>query len=232
MVEHPLTDFLDKANQKILKDQISRRRNGERKSYELVWSAKDGRKISTLISPEPIFDAEGHFGGSFAVVTDISELKRVEQSLREREKELKIKSFNLKEVNSALRVLLKKRGQDKVEGEEKVLFNVAELVIPYLEKLKSGSDERQKAYIGILESNLKDIVSPLSRSLSSRYLKLTPAEIRVANLIKQGKTTKKIADVFDVSHRTIEDHRKNIRKKLELKNKKTNLRTYLQTFQR
>jgi DNA-binding CsgD family transcriptional regulator len=155
----------------------------------------------------------------------------MEQTLRKRKEELKIKTRDLKEVNAALRVLLKKRDEDKAQVETKVLFNMEELVKPYLEKLKkSGSDKKRKAYIDILESNLNDIISRFSYSLTSRYLSLSPAEIRVANLIKRGKITKAIAGLLDVSERTIEDHRKNIRRKLGIKNKKENLRTHLQSI--
>jgi DNA-binding CsgD family transcriptional regulator len=63
--------------------------------------------------------------------------------------------------------------------------------------------------------------------MSFEMLKLTPAEIQVANLIKQGKSSKVIADVLNLSPRTIDFHRDNIRKKFNLNNKKINLRTYL-----
>jgi len=127
-----------------------------------------------------------------------------------------------------LRVLLKRREQDKTELEEKVLFNTKELVMPYVEKLKrSGLDERQKAFVSILESNLNDIVSPFSSRLSSQYLNFTPAEMQVANLVRYGKTTKEIAEFLNVSTQTIESHRKNIRRKMGLKSKRANLRTHL-----
>jgi DNA-binding CsgD family transcriptional regulator len=87
--------------------------------------------------------------------------------------------------------------------------------------------EKEKAFVNIVESNLKDIMSPFARSLSSKYLGLTPSEIQVANLIKQGKTTKDIAELMNLSPRTIEFHRDNIRNKLDIKNKKVNLRTHL-----
>jgi DNA-binding CsgD family transcriptional regulator len=162
----------------------------------------------------------------------IIELKQAEQWLKEREKELEIKSSNLEEANIALKVLLKRRDEDKTELEEKILFNVKELVAPYLEKLKkSGLDESQKAYLSVLGSNLENIVSPFGRSLSFGYLNLTPTEIQVANLVKQGKTTKEIAGLLNASRKTIETHRENIRDKLGIKNKKANLRTHLLSLQ-
>jgi len=158
----------------------------------------------------------------------IQERKKAERELRKREKELRIKTRNLEEANAALRVLLKKRDEDRLELEEKVLSNVKELVLPYLGKLKrTGLDQRQKTFASILESNIDDIISPFLRRMSSRYLGLTPAQIQVANLVRQGKRTKDIAELLDLSPKTIEDHRKNLRKKLGLKNKKANLRTHL-----
>jgi len=67
--------------------------------------------------------------------------------------------------------------------------------------------------------------------MSSRYLGLTPAQIQVANLVRQGKRTKDIAELLDLSPKTIEDHRKNLREKLGLRNKKANLRTHLLSIQ-
>jgi DNA-binding CsgD family transcriptional regulator len=158
-------------------------------------------------------------------------LKQETEKRKRVEKKLEITKRDFDEVNAALKVLLKRRDEDKAELEDKVMFNIRQLVMPHLEKLKSGLDKRQLAFAMILESNLNDIVSPFSRSLSARYLSLTPAEIQVANLIKQGKSTKEIADLWNVSGKTIEDYRKNIRKKLGIKNKKVNLRTQLLSLQ-
>lgn len=78
------------------------------------------------------------------------------------------------------------------------------------------------------EENGPDMVlSQFSQKLTSRYLDLTPAEIQVATLIMYGKSTKNIAEFLSLSRGTIESHRKSIRKKIGLKNKKTNLRTHL-----
>jgi DNA-binding CsgD family transcriptional regulator/putative methionine-R-sulfoxide reductase with GAF domain len=155
-------------------------------------------------------------------------LKKTQQKLRKRRIELEIKSHELEEVNTALRVLLKRRDEDKLEFEEKVLFNIKEFVQPYLEKFtKSGLNEKQQSYLNILESHIHDIISPFQRKLTSKYLNLTASEMQVANLVMDGKRTKEIALLLNLSEKTIEVHRKNIREKLGIKNKKTNLRTHL-----
>ena len=168
----------------------------------------------------------------YSIIHDITKRKQVEKGLRKREAELEIRASELEELNSALRVLLKRREEDQKELEEKVLSNVKELVLPYVERLKkSALGAKLDAYLNILESNLENIVSPFVRKLSSTYLGLTPTEIHVANLVKEARDTKTIAQLLNMSPRTVETHRQNIRKKLGLKNKKANLRTHLLSMQ-
>ena len=158
----------------------------------------------------------------------VIEWKKAEKELREREKELAAKNENLQEVNTALKVILKRREEDRIELEEKVVANVKEMVLPYLKKLKwKGLDETQSGLLNILENNLRDIVSGFQRGLTSTYLNITPTELRVADLVRQGRTTKEISDLLNRSIRAVEFHRANLRKKLGLKNRKINLRSHL-----
>lgn len=158
----------------------------------------------------------------------IIELKKTERALRERERELELKSLNLEEINTALKVLLKKKDEDRKELEEKVLCNIKDLVEPYIEKLKCGVlNKKQQSYVNIIESTLEDIVAPFARRLSCNYLNLTAIELRVAALVRDGKRTKEIAGLMNVSDKTVEVHRRNIRKKLGITNTKANLRNHL-----
>ena len=161
----------------------------------------------------------------------VIERKQAEEALQERKEALKAQAYNLEEVNTALKVLLRRREEDKTELEEKVLSNVKELILPYVQTLSNTRlDAKQMTYVGIIESNLNTIVSSFLQKLSSKYLGLTPKEIQVAGLVKEGKTSKEIAELLNVSQRAVEFHRENIRTKLGLKNKKANLRSYLLSF--
>jgi DNA-binding CsgD family transcriptional regulator len=137
----------------------------------------------------------------------------------------------LEELNVALKVLLQKREDDKKNLEENYLQNVKDLILPYIEKLKNIKlSNDQKFYVDTIEANIHDIASPFARQLSSNYFNLTPTEIRVANLIKKEKTSKEIAEKFNISESAIIYHRHNIRRKLGLNKKKINLTTYLQSL--
>ena len=162
---------------------------------------------------------------------EIDERIRAEEALRKQGNRFKAQSHHLEEVNTALKVLLKQREDDKKELAENVLSNVKELISPYLERLKKSQlNTNQKTLINILDSNLSNMISPFISKLSSKYLNLTPGEVRVANLVKEGKTNKEIAELLCVSKNTVLFHRYNIRQKLGLKNKKINLRSHLLSY--
>jgi len=187
----------------------------------------------------PVHDENGVIVGAIDLALDITKAKQAKEDLRkahkilerrvkERTRELEDKSQKLEELNIALKVLLSKSDEDKIKIEKDVLSNMNNLILPYVNKLKKiMSDESQKIFLDILESNLKEIILPFSKKRSAYHMSFTPVEIQVANLVKQGRRTKEIASVLNLSSKTIESHRESIRKKIGIKNKKINLRSYL-----
>lgn len=159
---------------------------------------------------------------------EITALKLSEEALRQSEAQLKQQKVELEESNIALKVLLKQREGDKADLEQKVITNIKEMVLPYVEKLKRVNlKPKDKTVVEIIESHLHDIVSPMMQKLSNASIILTPQEIQVASLVKDGKASKEIADILNVAETTVHFHRKNLRKKFGLSNSQTNLRSYL-----
>lgn len=188
------------------------------KNGEVVWVEVNAR----------IMKEHGRQVSVHGIARNITERKKMEEALKKRELELEEKSRNLVDANTALKVLLKRREEDKTELEEKVICNMRELMLPYIENLKmTVIDSQQLNQLEILERNVNEIISPFLRTLSSKYPNLTPTEIKIINLIKEGRTTKEIAALLKASTRTVEVHRDNIRKKMRLKNRKANLKSYL-----
>lgn len=162
---------------------------------------------------------------------NISEVKRAEEKLRVQEERLRMHAKELEESNIALKVLLKHREQDRKDLEHKVLSNLKERVLPYLDRLKrSPLNPSQKEMARLIEAHLHEVTSPFSQNLSVRFKDLTPREIQVAGLIKDGKTTKEIADILNLSTRAVEFHRDHIREKFGLRGRKANLRSFLLTL--
>ena len=174
----------------------------------------------------PLYDNRGNVVGAIESIRDITKLKNTELELEKMELDLRGKNCELESLNSALRVLLRQRDEERNMVEEKIQFNINLLVLPSIELLKAKADIRTKSLINILLSNLRDITSPFAQKLSTQFLNLTNKEVQIANLIKEGKSTKEIATFLSVSVAAINLHRYRIRKKLCL-TKSQNLQSYL-----
>lgn len=163
---------------------------------------------------------------------NITPIILAQEKIKEKETQLREKSEKLEESNIALKVLLEHRERDKKELEDRFVANIRELVLPYLDKLKAGSlGSRESTLADIATNHLQDILSPFLQRLSSLNLILTPQEIEVAVMVRQGKSSQEIADVLNVSVATVSFHRKKVRSKLGLSKTGTNLRTYLLSLQ-
>jgi PAS domain S-box-containing protein len=160
---------------------------------------------------------------------DITERKQAEEALEKREMELEVKTHELEDMNSALRVLMKQRDEDRNELEQKVLTNIKVLILPHMEKLRNHVDLQGMSYVNVLGSNLRDIMSPFAQKLSVTYLNLTKREVQVANLMKEGKTSEEISGFLNISVSAVNVYRYHIRHKLGL-SKKQNLRSYLSSL--
>lgn len=152
----------------------------------------------------------------------------LEKTVAQRTAELKRANADLSETNVALKILLKKSSEQGSEIENKVLTNVENLVLPYVDELLSKlKNKENRALCSTIKRNLEQITSSFGQILTVKYRNLTPREIQVADLIRHGSSTKQMAQFLSVSAFTIETYRANLRKKFNLKNSKMNLRAFL-----
>ncbi len=152
----------------------------------------------------------------------------LEEALHKSQREIKEKERLLGEANSALRLLLKNISEEKEEQKKQIVQQLNKTVLPYVHRLElSTLNKQQQLLLATIHSQIEHLTSFTSKRGSDIYLQLTPMETKVANLIRVGQSTKEIAALLNLSIRTVETHRQNIRKKAGLRNKNGNLQTIL-----
>ncbi len=169
------------------------------------------------------------------LIVEIEERKTIESQLiaikLDLEDIVEQRTQHLQETNTALKVLLNEHEATKKTLESSMLANINELIIPNLHKAKKSiKNVKTTYYLDLVESSLNNITSKFSSELVQNFSDLTRAEIQVANLIRQGKKTKEIADSLNIATSTVDYHRANIRKKMGLQNQSTSLNTHLASF--
>jgi PAS domain S-box-containing protein len=160
----------------------------------------------------------------FSIVHDVTERVKCEQ-------DLKINVERLEELNTALKVILRQVEESREELSARIFANIKELVLPGVDKLKKSSlSSYQHSLLQSIESNLMNISSSFLRDLKMASHNLTPREMEVATLVKEGKSVKDISERMRISPKTVAFHRNSLREKLGLKNKKINLRSHLSSI--
>ncbi len=83
-----------------------------------------------------------------------------------------------------------------------------------------------------IEHLLRQLEDALEARLADPLLRLSPREHEVCRLIRGGSRGREISRELGISPKTVEHHRKNIRRKLNLSNRKINLASYLRLIAR
>lgn len=212
-----------------------------------IWEKrKNGEIFPARMLISTVMDTAGkttHYVGSFLDITEQKQAEKVLHDDRKRlEKQVEKSVVELgqikeesSEVNTALKVMIKLRESENSDAKNLLILELKQEVMPFLQRLKNSSREpKHIRLLNTLDANLQRLISSYgsATSLSSAYKNLTPKEIQVASMVREGASTKVIAATLSLSPETISIHRKNIRKKLSLSSKADNLRSYLITFEK
>ena len=189
----------------------------------------NGHRKICMVTAKPFYNAENQLTGIVENIIDISLRKKVEEELAGKKEQLLEQNLLLEKKNAALRELMEQIRHDKKLTEERILDNVEHLISPLIEKLKERCCEKETVFITMLETNLNELTSPFGSIIARNYLKLSSKEITIANMIRSGCDSKEIARLLHLSIKTVETHRKNIRRKLGITNSQKNLYSCLTT---
>ena len=192
--------------------------------FECRVLTKTGDIRLIVLHYTPLKNKAGTTSASIAFGEDVTRHRQIEAQLKE-------KTRYLEEGNQALKHMLEHREVEKRAVEEAIVMHLKRLVAPHLDQLKCCNlNQKARTYLKIVQTGINDMAYYLSKTISSKYVDLTPSEIQIAELIRQGKTSKDIAEFMNISPSTVSFHRNNLRKKLGILKEKTNLRSYLSSF--
>lgn len=218
-----VNDLFITGNQKILFSIIRQLKNSETWDGEMEMTGMDGR-FHALVTLNR-FDVDETIYYSL-IVRDISPLKEMERELVDEKKHVEEKNIALKNIIQSI------RGQDE-DLRSEILFKMESHILPLMERLRREKDENEKS---IIYADICENISGLLDKDNTKghagevFAKLSRTEERICRMIVTGYTTKQIADELFVTHDTVQTHRKNIRKKLDINNKDVNLYTYLKNL--
>jgi len=190
-----------------------------------MYLPQSGRQRWVQMFSQSVIDPEFETTFINGIFIDITRQKMAE-------KEISAKTAHLEDLNTAMKVLLQRRDEDRKAMEDRILQNVKIGILPHVERLqRSPLPSHLQDHVDNVRTQLLNVVSPFIHELSTRYLDLTPTEIQIARYIREGKSSKEIADLMGVAKCTVDTHRNNIRKKLHIANKKENLRSRLMALE-
>jgi PAS domain S-box-containing protein len=199
---HTVKDITDirKAEQKLKETNESLEKQVEARTAELV-------KINEKL------------------IKEIEEKKKSEGALKESESAMREQTKILEQKNLALGEIIAQIEIEKNKIKSEINTNVQRVIIPTLEKMNIENDK--ETYKKLLEHHLTKITSGYGSKITNHSYKLSPRELEICNLIKANLTSKDISQLLNISVKTVDKHRRNIRKKLELSNKDINLASAL-----
>lgn len=228
MIGKSLYDLLPKSvAREYVNEDLKVIGNNEKRKMEMSLKAfgKDSIWIETIRMP--FFDETGSMAGLVGLGRDITDLKISNERLQVSAQLLEGQRAVLERKNIAMNEILQHIEEEKDAIKQEIYFNVEKLLLPLVRKMKQSPAFVTQRKLSLLEQNLQQVSGSFFTAKDKGSLNLTPGEINICNMIRHGLSSKEIASELKVAYSTVETHRRNIRKKLDLSNKKVNLAVYL-----
>jgi PAS domain S-box-containing protein len=223
-------------------------------AHEVVAQGKKGKGVTLLVNGT-VLD-KGAAGNPLVLLTvmDVTErrkheaksgaatekltarIKLLEKKLAQGKEELEAaraesarSTRSVRRLNDAMKVLLTQLQEEKKDLEERITNNFRLTVEPIVEHLRAGNlPDVQRHLLDTLDFGLRNITSYFGINISRYGSNLSPREVQICQMVREGKDSRAIAEAMGLAYQTVIVHRKNIRRKLGLKKQKKNLATYLQ----
>ncbi|SHI99323.1 regulatory protein, luxR family [Malonomonas rubra DSM 5091] len=214
------------------RDQIFQSRNfrpsqWRQKSPIIISGYEEGRVEVHYLKKKPQLDEGPFLKEERQLIDAVSDrlAKAVEKIHTKRQ--LQVERQALQDANAALHDSLVLSQKEKKKLGSSIQAKIDKIITPILYALQAEMNPGQQEYLELLKKNLADIVTPFVESSPKVLSILSPVEVQICNMIKNGLSSKEIARIRGISPATVNRHRESIRRKLGLTNQKENLTTYL-----
>ncbi|MBN2227144.1 MAG: PAS domain S-box protein [candidate division Zixibacteria bacterium] len=220
-----VTELASSSTRSLMEHNIRTRNHGP---YEAVVIHRNG----SMLDVEIIAKEHEYMGRLVRVAAfrDITERKKAAQVLEETHARLLTEQLTLRRKNIALKEILSQIEHEKSLIKRSIQANINRVIMPIIQTLHQKANSDHVQYITLLEDALKDISSPFIRDLETNHTKLTPRELEICNMIKNGMSSKDIAVNLGISSQTVDKQRTHIRKKLALTKQGVNLVSFLKSL--
>nr|MBN2278649.1 PAS domain S-box protein [candidate division Zixibacteria bacterium] len=197
-------------------------------SYEYRFRRKDGQYVWLFDELSAMADDDGHISGLIGSWFDISARKNAERMLQKTADELRLEREILAEKNIALKQILDHIETRREEYKQAICREIEYAIRPFMRNLKRLSAGMDRREIEGLETKIQGILNKDIDVFRDRFSRLSPREMEICQLIRNGMSSKQISDHLNLAVVTIHKHREQIRKKLGITGKDINLISFLQ----
>ena len=220
-----LIDLVFKSNDELEKKYSYIQRKNDVVIAETQVAKLKGKTAVLWAKASAIRDKKNEIIGAIETIRDITAIKNTENALRHSESKLKEQKAVLEQRTVDLQDILGQVEVEKNKIQENVLTNVENIILPLVKKIRLKTES--KKYIHLLQRSLEELTAAFGSRISQKKFKLSPRELEICAMIREGVTGKDISRLLNLSFQTVEMHRKNIRRKLGIANKKVNLISFL-----
>jgi PAS domain S-box-containing protein len=152
--------FMDEEGRQFSLKTTARRKKGEKEKYEMRFIGKNGEYVFTQIAADPVFDENGIYKGSLAMVTDITQSRLDEELIKKSEVSLEIKNRELEQKNKELEQFAFVASHDLQEPLQTTSSFVDLLLKQYNGRLDEKADKYLQ-YIGQATDRMQVLITDL-----------------------------------------------------------------------
>lgn len=224
----PLKKFMPKTIQENRERVCELVRNVFRLDQMITKESGADKESHVILNNITPYFKNGSVSYIWGASIDVTELYAAQSDLELSKEELSMQKQALEKKNIALKELIAHIELEKKELHDRINSNLEHILLPSLKRISLNRGEA--TYIEHHRVALENLTSSFGTKVNDIRVKLTPREMEVCDLVKNGMVTKDIARLLKIAPHTVEKHRRMARKKLGIANKGINLHSYLNSL--